>query len=158
MNFGSKFALHDSDDEEEQVRENDPAAGPLSSMSTELAPPIPPLQRALPQEQQQQQRQTGATQPFAQPRSVQFWGSQRDGGLTPPRDPAQPRGRVGLAAAAAPGAAGTALPPNPLKDRAGARLRMGLGAAASGDAEAGSPAPRRPAPRARTWTRKVLLL
>lgn len=33
MNFGSAFALHDSDDEEEVVRE-DSAAGPLSSMSS----------------------------------------------------------------------------------------------------------------------------
>ena len=37
MNFGSEFALHDSDDEEEEVREDAPA-GPLSSLSSGPSP------------------------------------------------------------------------------------------------------------------------
>lgn len=36
MNFGSKFALHDSDDEEEEVREDVAPRGPLSSMSVAM--------------------------------------------------------------------------------------------------------------------------
>ena len=86
MNFGSKFAFHDSDDEEEQVREDAPSDGPLSAMSAgpAMAPVVPPLQQTFQQleqqqqQQQQQQRLPGATQTFAH---SSFFGSQRGGGL-----------------------------------------------------------------------------
>eukprot|EP00752_Nemacystus_decipiens_P004090 g3743.t1 len=196
MNFGSAFAFHDSDDEEEQVREDAPAAGPLSSMSAGpvMAPPVPSLQRAFLQ-QQQQQLQTGASQAFTQ---SLFLGSQRGGGLPPPPvDLPAPRGGFsasppGLRApvlpaqagvlpvfgaargpAAAPGAAGTALSrPNvagimrkrdpKLKiKKEGARVGTDAtppSASEDGDRRSVKPeaaTPRRSAPRARTWTRKV---
>lgn len=167
MNFGSKFAFHDSDDEEEQVREDAPAAGPLSSMSAApvTAPPVAPLQRAF--QQQQQQRQPGASRHFSQ---SLFLGSQRDGGLPPPVDlpapgprtglfgtlPSQNQARAGVpppfgeagGAAAASGAAGMALPRETLSDlmkrqpklksrKAQACGRTGMGAAAPADAEDG---------------------
>ena len=58
MNFGSEYTLHDSDDEEETVREDAPAAGPLSAMTPAVGmtvgaaprptPPPPPLQQQPP--------------------------------------------------------------------------------------------------------------
>lgn len=178
MNFGSAYALHDSDDEDERVMEDAPPSGPLSSMGEVPFGAGPALTRAF-----------AGSPPAPQPPAGRNMPNfiRLGGGLGIPHDALVPAAAHPAAAGAGAGGAGVPLwPPPPVKASAGvpaSRLPVDFGASIGGDdgttgkkpkakkayrkcgatpeegAGRGSAAagpPQVPAPpRSRTWTRKV---
>lgn len=123
MNFGSEFALHDSDDEEEQVREDAPSTGPLSSMGaaaliapTAALPLTPALQQYQHQHQWRQRQQVRLTAAAGFGNGLLF-GSPPQAPQPPTRPPAAPAA-VPRGAAAAGGSAWEAVATRKEKGRA----------------------------------------
>ncbi|CAB1097961.1 unnamed protein product [Ectocarpus sp. CCAP 1310/34] len=136
MNFGSAYALHDSDDEDERVIEDAPPSGPLSSMGEVLFGAGPALTRAFAGSPPAPQPPAGTSMP----NSIRLGG-----GLGIPHDALVPAAAPPAAAAAAraragaegAGGAGVPLwPPPPVKAGAGvpaSRLPVDFGASIGGD-------------------------
>ncbi|CAM9885732.1 unnamed protein product [Ectocarpus sp. 6 AP-2014] len=137
MNFGSAYALHDSDDEDERVMEDAPPSGALSSMGAVPFGAGPALTRAF-----------AGSPPAPQPAGTNiphFIGL--GGGLGIPHDapvpaaapPAAGAAAAGAGAGARAGAGGAGVPlwpPPPMKASAGvpaSRLPVDFGASIGGD-------------------------